>query len=171
MTTPVHGFLDQPAQRADIRQGEVAGTLLSLYRRGRPTDDTPPSPILRRVAHQQPVAHRLVQHKHHGRDRVLDRRTTVRRFPLVDRPIDQPRRHHRHREVPERRQHAFAQSRRVRVQRRRGIDPASPPISQLSDIVGEWLTGVDTRSGGTLQALDPGPRLFERSVLRFTPSR
>jgi hypothetical protein len=50
------------------------------------------------------------------------------------------------------------------TQHRPGIDPASPPISQLGDIVGEWLTGVDTGSGGTLQALDPGPRLFERSV-------
>jgi hypothetical protein len=86
-------------------------------------------------------------------------------------PIDQPGRHHRHREVPERRQHAFAQSCRVRIHRRRGIDPAGPPISQLDDIVGEGLTWVDSRSGGTLQALDPGPRLLERSVRGFTPSR
>jgi hypothetical protein len=66
--------------------------------------------------------------------------------------------------VPEPRQHASAQPRRVRIQRRRGINPASPPISQLRDIVGEWLTGVDPRSRDTLKALDPGPRLFERSV-------
>ena len=87
MTTPLHGFLDQPAQRAHVWQGEIAGTLLSLYRRRRPTDDTPPSPILCRVAHEQSIAHRLVQHKHQGRDRVLNRGTTVCRFPLVDGPI------------------------------------------------------------------------------------
>jgi hypothetical protein len=38
------------------------------------------------------------------------------------------------------------------------------PISRLGHIFGERLTGVDTRSRGTLQALDPGPRLFEGSV-------
>ena len=37
---------------------------------------------------------------------------------------------------------------RVRVQRRGGIDPASPAISHLGDIVGEWLIGIDTRSFG-----------------------
>jgi hypothetical protein len=44
------------------------------------------------------------------------------------------------------------------------IDPASPPISQLGDIVGERLTGVDPPFARHLQALDPGPRLFERSM-------
>ena len=66
--------------------------------------------------------------------------------------------------MPKRRKHAFAQPRRVRIQRRRRIDPASPPISQSGHIIGERLTGVDTRSRGTLQALDLGPRLVERSV-------
>jgi hypothetical protein len=46
MTTRLHGFLDQPAQRAHVWQGEIAGTLLSLYQRGGATDDTPPSSIL-----------------------------------------------------------------------------------------------------------------------------
>jgi hypothetical protein len=46
MITPLYGFLDQPAQRADVWQCEIAGTLLSRYPQGRPADATPPSPIL-----------------------------------------------------------------------------------------------------------------------------
>jgi hypothetical protein len=53
------GLLDEPAQRAQVRQGEIAGTLGSRHWQTRPADDTSPSPILRRVAQQQPGAHRL----------------------------------------------------------------------------------------------------------------
>jgi hypothetical protein len=44
MTTPLHGFLDQPAQRADIRQGKIPGTLRSRHRQG------PDRPATRRRA-------------------------------------------------------------------------------------------------------------------------
>lgn len=44
-------------------------------------------------------------------------------------------------------------------QRSTGTDLPTGPY-----IFGEWLTGGDTRSRGTLQALDPSPRLFEGSV-------
>jgi hypothetical protein len=75
MTTPLDGFLDQPAQRADVRQGEVAGTLLSLYRRSRPTDDAPPSPILRAGCAPAAPSHRLVHKAPRPRrsDRLTDR--------------------------------------------------------------------------------------------------
>jgi hypothetical protein len=61
---PLRRLLDEPAERAHVRQGEIGGTrepplAEQTGRRYVAEPDPSPGPILRRIAHQQPVAHRL----------------------------------------------------------------------------------------------------------------
>ena len=162
MTTPLHGFPDQPAQRAHVRKAKSRGLSGAIGRADRPTtrrrarsfaglrSSSPSRTASSSTSTRAAVVFLTVERPYAASHSSIAR--SINPADIIDTgrcPAPQ---------------HAFSQSRRVRIQRRRGIDPASPPISQLGDIVSEWLTGVDTRSGGTLQTLDPGARLFERSV-------
>ena len=71
------GSIDQLSQRSHIRQCEVPRALRASVSDGGAPNDASPGSILRRVAHQEPISHGLVQHQDQRRNGVLDRRTTV----------------------------------------------------------------------------------------------